>query len=142
MPYFLDGNNLMRRPGATADRAALVAELADRLRRTRARAVVFFDGPSDGAPTALGALSLRFARGVSADDAIVAAISRSPAPSDVIVVTADRELVRRARDAGANTLDPEAFWARFGKGPAPDDPNERVDVGEWMRYFADDRNRR
>ena len=142
MPYFLDGNNLMRRPGVTADRAALIAELADRLRRTRARAVVFFDGPSDGAPTALGALSLRFAGGVSADDAIVAAIGRSSAPSDVIVVTADRDLARRARDAGAKSLDPEAFWARFGTGPSPDDPKERVDVAEWMRYFEDDSNRR
>ena len=142
MPYFLDGNNLMRRPGATADRAALAAELSDRLRRTRARATVFFDGPAQGAPSALGALTLRFSGGGSADDAIVAAIGKSRAPAEVVVVTADRGLSRRARDAGAKVLDPDAFWSRFGVGPARQSSPERVDVAEWLRYFEDDTNRR
>ena len=50
MPYLLDGNNLIGAVRRTArpsdgDRAALVAEVAQRLRKTRARATIFFDGP-------------------------------------------------------------------------------------------------
>ena len=49
MPYFLDGNNLIGRARRTSrpteeDRAALVAEIVERLRRSKASAVLFFDG--------------------------------------------------------------------------------------------------
>src|SRR5207247_6718517 len=52
MPYFLDGNNLIGRERGSAlpseeDRQALVAELAGRLRRTKATAALFFDGPGE-----------------------------------------------------------------------------------------------
>jgi hypothetical protein len=148
VPYFLDGNNLIglarrrSRPGAD-DRAALVSELCDRLRRTRARAVVFFDGPSGGTATALGSLSVRFSGGTSADDRILEEISRSRAPGEVTLVTADRELSRRARDSGAKVVSPEKFWAEFGatSGPAPERP-EPIDVADWLKYFGDEGNRR
>lgn len=147
MPYFLDGNNLIgreRRGSATsADRSALVAEIAERLRRTRARAVLFFDGAPDGGATALGPLTLRYSGRAPADDAIVAEIGRAPAPAEVVVVTADRELARRARDAGARALAPDAFWSRFGTAAAATGAGEpqRVDVDEWLRYFEDESNR-
>jgi hypothetical protein len=148
VPYLLDGNNLVglvrrtSRPSAE-DRSALLAEISARLRQTRARAIVFFDGPAGERPTALGALTVRSGGGGSADDAIVREIERSRAPGEAIVVTADRELARRCRDAGATVCAPAVFFERFGRGPArvPAEKPSAVDVDEWMRYFEDERNR-
>ncbi len=148
MPYFLDGNNLIgavrrtARPGPD-DRHALVAEIAERLRRTRARATIFFDGPRGDRTTSLGPLSVRVADGETADDAIVRAIAGSKAPGEATVVTADRGLAARVRDAGGKVLSPEAFFSRFGAGVAAAAPQRepKVDVEEWSRYFADERNR-
>jgi hypothetical protein len=147
MPYFLDGNNLIGQARGTArpseeDRQALVAELAGRLRRTKATAVLFFDGPGERR-SSLGKLSIREAGRTSADEAILAEIGRSRAPREIVVVTEDRGLGSRARDLGALTLLPKEFWSRFGASERTrlhEDP-ARVDVEEWMRYFEDEKNR-
>ncbi len=147
MPYLVDGNNLIGRAGrgkaSDEDRSALIRELSDRLRRTRARVIVYFDGAGEG--VSLGSLSIRFSGSVTADDAIVRELARSRAPREEMVVTADRDLARRARDAGGRALSPEEFWSRFGsergakKPGSTDEP--RVDVAEWTRFFEDEKNR-
>ena len=146
MPYLLDGDNLVgsarRRHGSKEDRDALVAEISDRLRKTRANVVLFFDG--DGPPLSLGSLAVRYASPMSADDAIVREISRASRARETIVVTADRDLGRRARDAGATAISPDEFWKRFGSsGPADaGSPAERpVNVDDWLEWFSDEANR-
>jgi predicted RNA-binding protein with PIN domain len=146
VPYLLDGDNLvgteLRRPGGSEDRDALVAEIAERLRRTRASVVLFFDGA--GRALSLGKLSVRFAGNVSADDAIVREIRRNSRARDTTVVTADRELARRARDAGATAMSPADFWKKFGAaqvgGGASDE--KPVDVEDWMTWFETERNKK
>jgi hypothetical protein len=149
VPYLLDGNNLIglvrrtARPSAE-DRASLIAELSDRLRRTKARATVFFDGPAGERSSALGPLSVRIPASGTADDLILREVAASRAPRDCVVVTADRDLARRAREAGARSLAPEEFFRRFGPAGGRDRApaaNERVDVDEWMRWFEDEGNR-
>ena len=147
MPYLVDGNNLIGRErrarASDDDRSALVREISDRLRQTRARVLVFFDGA--GETVSLGSLSVRFSGAVTADDAIVRELARSRAPREETVVTADRGLAQRARDGGARVLTPDAFWSRFGGQGEPTQPgpsNEpRVDVEEWTRFFEDEKNR-
>ncbi len=151
MPYLLDGNNLIGSVRRTArpseqDRDALVAEIAERLRRTRARATLFFDGPAGERSRSLGSLTIRTPSHGSADDAILREVAAASSPRDCVVVTADRELARRARDAGARVASPEDFFARFGVagprgGPAKDAPATTESVEDWMRYFEDPRNR-
>ena len=149
MPYLLDGNNLIGVVRRTArpseqDRAALIAEIANRLRKTRARATIFFDGPAGERPSALGGLTVRTPSAGSADDAILHEIRRARAPGELVVVTADRELSRRAREAGARVTSPGDFFERFGTGGSKADdraPAGTVDVEDWMRYFEDERNR-
>jgi predicted RNA-binding protein with PIN domain len=148
VPYFLDGNNLIGHGRGSSrpteeDRSALVAEIAERLRRTKARVVLFFDGPADR-HTTLGALSIRHAAGGTADDAILAEISRVRAPQEIIVVSEDRDLQRRSRERGAKALSVAEFWSRVGSSPVRQQVDRRgpVDVDEWMRYFSDDRNRK
>ena len=150
MPYLLDGNNLIgkarggSRP-SEEDRRALIGELADRLRRTKAKAILFFDGPAVGG-TSLGSLSVRGAGPAGADEAILREIERSRARGEYTVVTADRDLARRAREAGARTISPDAFWKAFGtssgrnRGGADRD-EERVNVEDWLEYFQDESNR-
>ena len=147
MAYLLDGNNLIgtERGGAASeeDRGALVREVSDRLRRTRARVVLFFDGA--GRPLSLGGLSVEFAGRVSADEAIVREVARSKRPEETTVVTADRALARQARDAGAKTLSPAEFWARFGSESRPASvrtPESPVDVEDWVKWFEDETNRK
>ncbi len=150
MPYLIDGNNLIGQARGISrpdegDRSALIAELTERLRRTKAKAVLFFDGPG-GRRTALGSLSVREAGASGADDAILREIRSSRAPRENTVVTADRDLARRAREAGARTLSPDEFWSLFGvssrgkreSGRRDDEP---VDVEDWLRYFQDESNR-
>jgi predicted RNA-binding protein with PIN domain len=147
MPYFLDGNNLIGHARGAArpseeDRQSLIAEISDRLRATRAKAVLFFDGAS-GRPSSLGDLSIRDSGTAGADEAILREIERSRARREITVVTADRDLSRRARDAGASAISPREFWDRFGKrtarGGRTDAP--KVDLEDWIRYFADEKNR-
>ena len=146
MPYLLDGNNLVGSARRTSqpseeDRAALIREIAGRLRRTKARAVLFFDGSGGGA-SSLGSLSVRYSGTSSADDAIVGAIESSRTPHEHVVVTGDRGLACRARDAGAGVLAPDVFWQSFGASRPPGEKKDTaVDVEEWMNYFADPKNR-
>jgi rRNA-processing protein FCF1 len=146
VPYILDGDNLVgtarRRRAEAQDRDALVAEISDRLRKTRAKIVLFFDGT--GNSLSLGNLAVRFAGATSADDAILREVSRAPRPRETTVVTADRDLARRARDAGAMAVTPQDFWKRFGSVEAPSarGPEEtRVNVEEWLEWFSDETNR-
>ena len=149
MPYLLDGNNLIgsfrktSRPSGE-DRQALVAELAERLRRTRARAILFFDGPAGDRASSMGALTIRPSSGGSADDAILREIEKARSPGEMTVVTADRGLARRARDAGAAVCAPDEFFERFGRasgGPISAESGRPVDVDAWMKYFEDEGNR-
>ena len=145
MPYLVDGNNLIgaERGGRASreDQAALVRELSDRLRTTRARVILFFDGAGD--PLSLGSLSVRFAGATTADDAILREVGRSSRPQEMTVVTADRELVRRSRDAGGRATPPSEFWKRFGvQNPPRRGVETRVDVDDWLEWLSDDRNRK
>jgi YacP-like NYN domain-containing protein len=147
VPYLLDGNNLIggERGGraSSEDQGALVREIADRLRSTRARVVLFFDGA--GSAVSLGSLSVRFAGAATADDAILREVGRSASPQEMTVVTADRDLARRTRDAGGRVTSPSEFWKRFGAsaGPSPRPAGEpRVDVDDWLEWFSDDQNRK
>lgn len=148
MPYFLDGNNLIGKARGSSrpsedDRQALVSEVSERLRRTRARAVLFFDGPGEKR-TSLGSLSIREAGPSGADEAILREIGRAHAPGEITVVTQDRDLIRRVRDAGATALSVDEFWSRFGAGQrvSPREDASKVDVEDWVKYFEDEKNRR
>jgi predicted RNA-binding protein with PIN domain len=145
VPYFLDGNNLIgiarktSRPGED-DRSALLSELASRLRSNRSSVRVFFDG--EGRPAAFGSLTVSGAGG-SADESILRELAKTRDPRQVTVVTADRHLAQRVRDAGGKTIHPSDFWKTLAPTPeAPDRPAGKIDVDEWLDYFSDPKNRK
>jgi predicted RNA-binding protein with PIN domain len=146
VPYFLDGNNLIgiarktKRPGED-DRSALLSELAARLRSNRSSVRVFFDG--EGRAAAFGSLTVS-GTGGSADESILRELAKIRDPRQVTVVTADRDLARRARDAGAKTMHPSDFWNTLAPIPPAADRQSAgtIDVDEWMDYFSDPENRK
>ena len=108
MLYLIDGYNVTRSDPATSalslegQREALVVRLNVRgdVLLGKGRKVVVFDGPAESYlhPSG-GTIDVRFSKGESADEVIVRLV-RS-AGKQVCVVTSDRELADRVRDAAS-----------------------------------------
>lgn len=107
----IDGNNLLHRQrGGTGEGAVrgLIVELQRKL-PPGVRAIVVLDGhPAQGTPLQQrisSALEIRHSAGRSADDAMVAEVAAQPWASRgrTIIVTDDRALSDRSRNAGALT---------------------------------------
>jgi hypothetical protein len=146
----VDGYNLLfrgRDPGA-APLAELRAELLRRVDAARTpgtEVVVVFDGrPGAGTPDPAGppGLVVRFAASPrSADDLIVSLVQTS-ARGETVVLTRDRELARRVREAGAAVGDPAAFFRRPRHRTGVPPPGEKPppprgpELDEWERLFG------
>jgi YacP-like NYN domain len=147
MPYLVDGNNLT---GGASDReggsgrAELLRDLSDRLRATRGRITVVFDGPSERgrASSSLGALTVRYSGSRSADDVLVEMVSSSRSPRDCFVVTDDRGLGERVREAGGRVVGGADFRRRISPGRGPERPTPGGSTEDWLEYFSDPRNRK
>jgi hypothetical protein len=146
----VDGYNLLfrrREPGG-GPLEELRAELLRRVDAARTpgtEVVVVFDGrpgvrrPDPGAPPGL---VVRFASSPRSADDLIVSLVRASARGETVVLTGDRELARRVREAGAAVGDPAAFFRRprHGSGlprsgekpPPPRGP----EVDEWERLFG------
>jgi len=144
MPILLDGNNLLHDlPPGTRTREEVRRLALERVRHERQRVTVVFDGPPPtGSPDreALGRVTVVWSGARSADDVIVASLPDGPTARQWVVVSDDRELVRRARDRGAETRPLAAWRARPPRPGRVDRPTEgaaRVgDIASWESYFA------
>ena len=168
MPYWFDGNNLigLSATAARADRrsrAAFLSVLSNWRRAGGGRFLVWFDGddPADMMPPS--GVAVRYSAPESADNAMSRSLRETGRPGDVIVVTNDRELASRCKNAGAAVLD----WNRFilkmqTRSTAParlsrqtaetnlrrrtdrshrarqssGDASVTVDVDDWLRFFG------
>ena len=106
-----------------------------------------FDGPPPaGTPPRerLGRLTVVYSGGSSADDIIMRLLPQGPAARGWTVVTDDRELTSRARNAGAGTSSPNAWRAKLMRSlePAekPGHPLSRAEINRWEQYFRSGRN--
>ena len=171
MPYWFDGNNLIGLSAAAARadrpaRTAFLSALSGWRRAGGGRFLVWFDGddPVDMRPPP--GVAVRYSAPESADAAICRRLWEIERPGDVIVVTNDRELSSRCRNAGAKVLD----WGRFtqkmqsrsAKPPRSvpttvkngghdragrarqarkmsEDASQNIDVDDWLRYFGIDK---
>src|SRR5205809_576644 len=117
--WIVDGMNVIgsRPTGWWRDRAGAMRALAERLAAFAAASgepitLVLDSRPLDGMPEADG-LEIVFAtprRGVdAADEEIARIVQQSEVPAELRVVTADRELVARVQEAGADVVGPRAF---------------------------------
>ena len=129
MRWLVDGMNVIgsRPDGWWKDREAAMARLVDQLDRWAAeageRVTVVFEGPpsrSIAGQTVEVAHAPR-ARQDAADDEILRRVHADPDPEAVRVVTSDRRLAERVRDAGAVACPAKRFRALLdGRGrPSP-----------------------
>ncbi len=149
MPYWLDGNNLIGQTAARARedpaaRRAFLAELGVFARSRGGRFLVFFDGDDCHGSGAPPGVLVRFCAPMSTDDTILRRLEEARLPSEVIVVTNDRSLGSRCRNAGAKTMDWHAFLLRMQRNTppraaSPGVKEEEVDLDEWIRYFGFDK---
>jgi predicted RNA-binding protein with PIN domain len=148
MPYWLDGNNLIGQSAAAAKtdlktRRAFLATLSSYHRSGGGRFLVYFDGDDPNRTSAPPGVAVRYSAPDSTDEAILRRLKEIRIPSEVIVVTNDRQLTNRCRNAGAAVMNWSQFTSRMQSRSArthtAGDPQERVDVEDWMRYFGLDK---
>jgi predicted RNA-binding protein with PIN domain len=145
MPYWFDGNNLMGQSAAAArsnsgTRKAFLSALHSYYRAGGGKFLVYFDGDDMDRSASPPGVSVRYSAPVSTDQAIVQRLREIKNPSEVIVVTNDRELKTHCRHSGATVLTWNEFTTRMQSRRVPqknrDNQPERVDIDEWMRYFG------
>jgi len=143
----VDGYNLLQRAGRGVDEQArdqLVRDAARYRSTRRVEVVIVFDSRCGGGhvePTAHPGVRVEYAAG-DADSAILDLVRRSPDPRDLLVLTADRALARKARELGAQTeegmrlLHPPHPAVR--RPPATDKPGgiSAEEVDYWLREFS------
>ncbi len=146
MPVLVDGNNAMHRlPGGSRTRDALRRRVLGLPKRSRMTIEVVFDGPPPpGVPAVerLGAVTVRYSGGQTADDLIVARIPGGGAARQWTVVTDDRALASRVRSTGARVEPVASFLGRTAPGPEAEKPTDPELTGEeleeWLKVFGAD----
>jgi predicted RNA-binding protein with PIN domain len=149
MPYWFDGNNLIGQSAATAKtdrgtRRAFLSTLSSYHKSGGGKFLVYFDGDDPSRTSAPPGVAVRYSAPESADAAILRRLKEIQHPAEFIVVTNDRELMARCRNAGAAALDWRQFISKMQSRPIlqsrkTKDQQERVDVDDWMRYFGLDK---
>lgn len=155
MPILIDGHNLI---GALDDLSLsdpddelkLVARLEIYARRVGRPVICIFDsGPSPPASQDRRfegrGIAVRFAPpGQDADTVIRKMLDRAPHPRGFLVISSDREILRRARRLRAETMDARAFARELRRPPpkqSPPSPKEMSpspkEVEEWLRLFRE-----
>jgi predicted RNA-binding protein with PIN domain len=140
MPWLIDGSNVLGamrvdRHGDEGKRG-LVRLLAGFARANRTRVTCVFDGPEPHSfGRSLGAVTVAFSAGRSADDVIVERAAQGRGWS---VVTSDRGLAARVQRRQVEIVGPAAFIRQMEEAAAS---SESEGPSDWDAYFSDDKNR-
>ncbi len=153
LPYLVDGNNVMAQiVGWHRDkgkaRRRLIHRLAQFVKVHRAKVQVVFDGsPDDEFPEGHRYKSVRvlYARpGSDADSRIQDLVEKSSFARDITVVSSDRALTSSVKARGAKVIPSGRFRQMLDEAGSiasqTMDPNEPVDVEEWLEFFQNNGN--
>lgn len=144
MPYWLDGNNLIGQSVAQAReqprvRIEFLRQLAEWKSSRGGRITVYFDGDESDPRIAAPGIPVRFSAPLDTDAAMLRRLREIRRPSEVIVVTNDRSLRLRCREAGAAVMDWSQFSSRMNAGRPGSRCESRQDdiaIRDWARYFG------
>jgi predicted RNA-binding protein with PIN domain len=148
MPYWFDGNNLMGQSAAAAKsdpsaRRSFLSTLSSYHASRGGKFLVYFDGDDPEPRKAPPGVAVRHSAPLSTDETILRRLNEIQYPSEVIVVTNDRQLMARCRNAGASTISWGEFIAKMKASPIRHKPknmqDESVDVEDWLKYFGLDK---
>ncbi|NOZ77636.1 MAG: hypothetical protein GXP48_00375 [Acidobacteria bacterium] len=143
MPFLIDGNNLMHAlPAGRRSRDAVRQMMLDLARRERISITLVFDGPpATGVPERenLGRVTVIYSGASSADDVLIRLLPQRPAVQSWTLVTDDRELTARARNAGARTRRLSEWRHKLTgvirPGGKPEKTLSEAEIHEWEDYF-------
>ena len=171
MPYWFDGNNLIGLSAAAAHRdrctrVEFLSTLSGYRKAGGGRILVWFDGDDPADILLPPGVNVCYSAPESADAAICRRLREIEHPLEVVVVTNDRELASRCRNAGAATLDwrqftmkiqahaavpPRPFRVSPSRStdtshrsvPVPSEKSDApsVDVDDWMHFFGLDKTK-
>jgi predicted RNA-binding protein with PIN domain len=148
MPYWFDGNNLIGQSAAAAKvnpgiRRAFLSTLSSYHALRGGKFTIYFDGDDPGGSPSPPGVGIRFSAPLSTDEAILRRLKEIQHPAEVIVVTNDRELMSRCRNAGAATIGWSEFESKMktgsSRGRRKTEPQDPIDVEDWIRYFGLDK---
>jgi len=143
MPVMIDGNNLLHSlPSTRRSREDVRRAVLETVRHETLELTVVFDGPAPaGSPPIeiLGRVTIRYSGAATADDVILRLLSKGRRASDWTVVTDDRELGSRVREAGSHVRS-LAEWRRrqprSPRRPAHEPKMSSREVADWEKFFA------
>ena len=143
MPFLIDGNNLMYAlPAGRRSRSDVRQIMLGLARHERISITLVFDGPPEtGVPDRenLGRVTVVYSGSLSADDVLIRQIPGGAAAQSWTVITDDRELRVRARDAGARTRRLSEWrhklTATIQSGEKPEKTLSQAEIHEWENYF-------
>lgn len=153
MPYLIDGHNLIGQIpdinlGDEHDEAQLVERLKSYMGRKRQRCTVVFDGGLPGGPSRdLSTYSVKvvFAHsGTNADRIILERIRKAPDSGQLVIVSADHDIVDVARQRKMRVIAPADFADEMSAPPVsteeatPERGLTPHEVDQWLRIFGVD----
>ncbi|MCW8985142.1 MAG: NYN domain-containing protein [Thermoanaerobaculales bacterium] len=143
MPVIIDGNNLLHSlPSQEQNRDSVRRRALDTVREGGMSLTVVFDGPPPGGspdPEHLGRLTIRYSGASSADDLILRLLPRSGRASEWVVVTDDRALRDRVRDAGAEVRTLAEWRSRKPRTPRRVSREPKLssrEIADWKSFFS------
>jgi len=106
--------------------------------------LVYFDGDDSDRSYPPARVEIRYCAPLTADEAILRDLGSRRVPSEVIVVTNDRELGARCRGQGASSIDWNDFAVRLQNAVRnalhAEEKEETVRLEDWAGYFGFDKN--
>jgi predicted RNA-binding protein with PIN domain len=150
MPYWFDGNNLIGQSAARSQadpvaRRAFLSKLSDYYKSGGGRFLVYFDGDDPDRSVPPAGIRVRYSAPISTDEAILRGLKDIQRPEEVIVVSNDRELMMRCRNAGAAALGWQEFTSKMRsrriQKDRKQDARQSVDLDEWIHYFGLDKTK-
>jgi predicted RNA-binding protein with PIN domain len=147
MPFLIDGHNLIPHIRGLGlddpdDEQKLIELLRAYLVRVDKKGVVIFDRglPGGAGKWSNSVLDVRFAQlPKNADDLIRDRLAKERNPRGLVVVTADREIVAAAQQAGATVRRPAEFARQMVERPKTDQPKQAGlssdEVAAWEEAF-------
>ena len=161
LAIYVDGYNLIgrgRRCGLSLESDDKEKRLLDLLARYRDRRgareemTVIFDGSYSylaHGPSRFNhrGIKVEYTLGKSADDAIIARVEAAGPRGRILVVTSDREIRRRVKDLGAETVTSGEFLSQVEESLPPSEETAEKpegvapgEVDEWLRLFSEGRD--
>ena len=143
MPVIIDGNNFLHSlPSQEQNRDSVRRRALDTVRQGGLSLTVVFDGPPPGGspdPEHLGRLTILYSGASSADDLILRLLPRSGRASEWVVVTDDRALRDRVRDAGARVRTLAEWRSRKPRKPRRVSREPKLssrEIADWESFFS------